>query len=99
MADAGEWGGSMKIKLHIERLVLDGLPIARTQGGKVRAAVEQELTRLLATGGVSHELRPGGAMPSLRGGRMRLQKGISATEMGQEIARSVHQRIGTQRYA
>jgi len=87
----------MKIKLHIERLVLDGLPIARTQGGKVRAAVEQELTRLLAIGGVSHELRPGGAMPSLRGGNIRIEKGANAGDMGREIARSVHGEIGNGR--
>ncbi len=97
MADAGEWGGSMKIKLHIERLVLDGLPIARTQGGKVRAAVEQELTRLLAIGGVSHELRPGGAMPSLRGGNIQLGKGSQPGKLGQEIARAVYSGVGSKK--
>lgn len=84
----------MKIKLHIERLVLDGLPIARTQGGKVRAAVEQELTRLLAIGGVSRELRPGGAMPSLRGGNMRVEKGTQSGELGRQIAGAVYGGIG-----
>ena len=38
----------MNINLHIERLILDGLPITRQQGPHVQAAVEAELTRLLS---------------------------------------------------
>jgi hypothetical protein len=40
----------MKINLHIENLVLDGLPLARRDGPAVQAAVQQELARLLADG-------------------------------------------------
>lgn len=40
----------MNINLHIEQLVLDGVLVARGQSAQVRQAVEQELTRLLATG-------------------------------------------------
>jgi hypothetical protein len=82
----------MKINLHIERLVLDGMPIDRTQGGKLRAAVEQELTRLLA-GGLAQQLRQGGAVPVLRGGRIRIQKSTNAGALGRDIARTLHQGI------
>lgn len=40
----------MKVQLHIERLVLDGLSVRQDQGAHVRRAVEQELTRLLGAG-------------------------------------------------
>jgi hypothetical protein len=36
------------VNLHIERLVLDGLPVGSHQGPLVQAAVEAELARLLA---------------------------------------------------
>ena len=44
------------IHLHIERLVLDGLPIDRGQGPHVQAAVEAELTRLLTENGLDATL-------------------------------------------
>jgi hypothetical protein len=40
----------MIINLHIEKLVLDGLPLGRSDGPLVQAAVQQELARLLANG-------------------------------------------------
>ena len=43
----------MNIKLHIERLVLDGLPVTRSQGPLVQAAMEAELARLMAEGGLA----------------------------------------------
>ena len=87
----------MKINLHIERLVLDGLSIDRTQGGKVRAAVEQELTRLLAAGGLSQQLGGGAPVPRLRGGNLKVAKGVEAGALGAKIARAVHEGIGRKR--
>jgi hypothetical protein len=84
----------MKIYLHIDRLALDGVPLQRTQSGQVRAAVEQELARLLVSGGLSQDLMSGGAVPSLRAGSVRIQKQGSAAALGQDIARAVHQGIG-----
>ena len=37
----------MRINVHIERLILDGLPVTSLQGPEVGAAVETELARLL----------------------------------------------------
>jgi hypothetical protein len=84
----------MKIHLHIDRLVLDGIPLQRTQSGQVRAALEQELSRLLAGGGLASGLRQGGAVPSLRGGNIHIQKRAHAAGLGREIARALHQGIG-----
>ena len=42
----------MNIRLHIERLILDGLPVNSVQSPQVKAAVEAELTRLLTADGL-----------------------------------------------
>ena len=87
----------MNIRLHIERIVLDGLPVDRTQSGRVRAAVVNELTSLLTTGGLGPECIASGAVPSVRGRDLLVEKGSGASEVGKQIARSVHAGIGRAR--
>lgn len=43
-------GERMRVNVHIERLVLDGLSIQGRDGAAVGAALQSELKRLLATG-------------------------------------------------
>jgi len=80
---------NMTTKLHIERLVLEGLPITRSQGPLVQAAVEAELSRLLIEGGLSPKFASGGAVPSLSADSITLTNGGPA-QMGRQIARSVY---------
>jgi hypothetical protein len=82
----------MKIHLHIERLVLDG--VALDQPGVLRRALEQELTGRLMEGGLSPELRPGGAVPSVRGGAIELGQGSNPARLGTQIAGAVYRGIG-----
>lgn len=84
----------MKIKLRIERLVLDGLPVSRLQGEKVRRTVEHELTQLLTHGGMANDLRSGGAMPALRAGNIRMEKRSQPETVGKQIAGAVYGKIG-----
>jgi hypothetical protein len=83
----------MNIKLHIERLVLEGLPLGRSQGPLVQAAVEAELARLLSEGGLAAELAAGGAVPSVPAEGIKLAGG-GPGDMGRQIARSVYGGIG-----
>ena len=78
----------MSIHVHIERLILDGLPLTHGQGAGVQAAVETELARLLgaAPGGISPAWRAGGAIPSLRAGALSLAATGSPTQIGRQIA-------------
>lgn len=85
------------IHLHIERLILDGLPIERAQGSQVQAAVEAELARLLAENGLESSLAVGGAVPQVRAGAMQLSAGGSPADMGTQIARSVYGGLGGER--
>lgn len=83
----------MKINLHIERLVLDGLPIERKDGDAVKTAVEAELARLLNEGGVSGELAQGAAVPVVNGGQIKIG-GSDPKLTGRQIARAVYRGIG-----
>lgn len=82
------------IQLHIERLVLDGLPMERAQGPLVRAALEAELARLLTENGLGAALASGGAMPSVPASAMHLASAGNPSDLGIGIARSVYGGIG-----
>ena len=56
----------MKIHVHIDRLVLEGLPVDRHSAPLIQEAVQTELSRLFADSGASSSLLSAGAMPSLR---------------------------------
>lgn len=84
----------MKIHLHIERLSLDGLPLERLQGRIVQRALGSELSRLLASGGLSPELRGGGAVPAVRGVSIALEKHAKPAPLGTHIARAIYSGIG-----
>jgi hypothetical protein len=84
----------MNIHVHIERLILDGLPIGAGQGALVQAAVEAELAGLLVEGGIAPVLQSGGALPSVRAAAMQLTAQSSPAQMGQQIAQSVYAGMG-----
>jgi len=81
----------MTINLHIERLVLEGLPLTQRQGPLVRTAIERELVRLLASDGIAPGLMSGAAMPNAPGGAMQFAKEASPRQLGTQIAQSVHE--------
>ena len=83
----------MKINLHIERLVLEGLPVTAGQAPLVQSAVQQELTRLLGFGGIAPRLMNADAMPHARGDAVRFGGEASPRQLGTQIAESVHERL------
>jgi hypothetical protein len=84
----------MNIQLHIETLVLEGLPMSQHQSTLVQAAVEQELGRLLNAGQLNSQIASGGAMPALRGGMIRAANVASPVHLGAQIAGAVYSGIG-----
>lgn len=84
----------MKINLHIERLILDGLPISPDQKHLVQASVEAELSRMLSEGGLAQELASGGAVPSVPGGSIKLAPGAKPNQIGAQVARAVYKGMG-----
>lgn len=87
----------MKIHVHIERLILDGLPLGPGGGARVQAAVEAELTRLLSSDSLAvlaQAWPAGGAVPDVPAAAIRLNAGARPAEIGGQIARSVYGGIG-----
>ncbi len=78
----------MKIALHIERLVLDGLPLRAGQAGALQAALEAELARLLAEPGMTGV--HGGAAAELAVAPVRLAADGGPHRWGRQIAGSLH---------
>jgi hypothetical protein len=85
----------MRINLHIERLVLDGLP-EMGRPAHVQAAVEAELARLLKAGRLNTDLLAGGAMSSIGAPAIRLTGETNAAQLGAALAGAVYSGIGTE---
>ena len=86
----------MNINLHIERLVLDGLPVEANDSAMLRAAIEAELTRLLTENGLSSRLQTGGALPRLQANANQLGGAGRPPQLGQQIAQTVYDSIGNE---
>ncbi len=83
------------VSIHIERLILDGLPIAQRDRPHLQAAIEEELARLLAEGALAVDLRTAGMLPRLTGGTLELTGDEEPRQLGKRIAQSIYRGIGT----
>jgi hypothetical protein len=80
----------MKIHVHIERLILDGLPIDRRSAPQVERAVQQELARLLSTAPLPAGVLAGGAIAKMQAAQITAAEGKPAPALGADIAQSLH---------
>lgn len=80
----------MTVHLHIEHLILDGVPVAPHERETVKAAVEAELMRLIADQGLPAGRMTGGAVPSLPGVVLQLESDGTPLRLGTQIAEAVH---------
>lgn len=80
----------MNVRLRIDRLVLDGIAVPEIDRPQLREAVERELARLIGEGGVSTSFETGTAWPAVDGGDLRIQQGVSARDLGVEIAGALY---------
>lgn len=85
----------MKINLHIERLVLEGLPVE--QPHILRRSLEADLAGRLMEGGISEELRAQRSAPHVLGGAMRVEQKPGSARLGTQIASAVYHGIGARR--
>jgi hypothetical protein len=83
----------MNVRLHIERLVLDGVD-GNGQPQLLQAAIEAELVRLLTGGGLAAALGAGGAMPRIALPSIELAQGEPAGAVGARIAGAVYAGVG-----
>jgi hypothetical protein len=81
----------MNLTVHIEQLILDGLPVTSHDASLVRAAVEAELTRLFAEQGIAPNWQRGTALPQLQGGSVHIPHDANPPAIGRKIAGAVLQ--------
>lgn len=84
----------MNVNLHIERLILEGIDLDPAQRPILQAAVEVELGRLIAEGGVGASLAGGRAVPSLRAHGFQMSGDGNPRQLGRRIAGAVYGGIG-----
>jgi hypothetical protein len=84
----------MKIAVHIERLILDGVPVPHRQRPQVQSALEEELTRLIAANGLGIDLQTSGVLPRVSGGEIQLEGNEEPGLLGRRIAGAVYRGIG-----
>jgi len=75
------------VSLHIERLVLDGLPLAGNAGARLQTALSTELSRLL--GEARGNLRQSEALAFLHLHDVVLDAGRDPEQLGQQLARAL----------
>ena len=84
----------MNISIHIERLILDGLPMPQRERSRLQTAIEEELARLLADGSLAFDLCSPGVLPRLNGGVLELTGDEEPRQLGECIARAIYGGIG-----
>lgn len=83
----------MKLNLHIERLILDGIDLTPRQRHQLQASMTAELTRLLSHNGVAPHFASGIALNRLSTSAVQWN-GDNPAQLGQQIAQSVYGGIG-----
>lgn len=86
----------MNIELHIDRLVLEGLPLENRHGPQLREAIERELSQLLSTHGLAPNLQREQSIRRLQTPAIQLSHSPQPQSLGQQIAQSIYSGIGGQ---
>ncbi|MDE2093733.1 MAG: hypothetical protein KGL99_17040 [Burkholderiales bacterium] len=75
------------VSLHVDRLVLHGLPLQARDGARVQRAFEHEMARLLGAGSFAARQLHADAVQGLRLGPIRVGDGRDPERLGRELAR------------
>jgi hypothetical protein len=78
----------MNINVHVELLILDGLPVSTSQASLVQAALETELMRLFAEQGLRSS--SAGVVPHVAAGSIQLTEHSKPAQLGSQIAQTLH---------
>jgi hypothetical protein len=83
----------MKVNMHIERLVLDGLSVPYHRQPLLQAAVETELANLFTVSRPTNGLLTGGAVSHISGGDIQSADESDPAHLGRQIARAVYEGV------
>lgn len=82
----------MKLNLHIDRVIFDGLPLSSHEAHAVHAALSGELARMIANSGIM--LPSSAAIPMLAAGTMTTGAEITPCALGRDVAGALYRVIG-----
>ena len=80
----------MDIRVHIDRLVIEGVPVPPGERPLIQAALEAELADRLAASGLPPGILTGDAIPRLAAGAIHLPPQPGAAALGRQIAGAIH---------
>lgn len=84
----------MNINLHIERLILDGLPFEARHHATIQAEIEIELARLLNENNIAANWQSDGAVSSVTADAIQLTAQSSTVQIARQIAGSIYGSMG-----
>lgn len=84
----------MKIRLHVDKLIVDGLSTSSIGQPALRETVTAELDRLIREQGLGAHMKAAGEHRRMRGSDISVHDRLSAQAIGREIAKSVYSGIG-----
>ena len=84
----------MNITVHIERLILDGIPLPQRHRPLVQVAMEEELARLLALDGLASDFQQSHVQQHVMAGVLEVKDNDEPTVLGRNIARALYKGIG-----
>lgn len=84
----------MNVSIHIERLILDGVPVSAHDSARMQAGVEAELSRLLSESGLPGELSRGGNWTTVRASSLQFGSSGHAGETGADIGAGIYSVLG-----
>jgi hypothetical protein len=87
----------MNVRLHIDRLVLEGIDLRSADRSQLQGAIEQELARLIGEHGLAPQLASGGALPSVRAPQIAFAPDAKPAQLGSAIAGAVFGGVGGER--
>jgi len=80
----------MNIRMHIDRMALDGVDVAPDQRHVLQAAVEAELSRLLTESGFPTDFQHAGNPARIPAPALHLKSSPDAKVLGAQIAAEVY---------
>jgi hypothetical protein len=78
------------LRIHIDRLVLEGFDYSPREVAALESALGRELSQRLNANGVSQELLGSGSMAAIKVGNISLPQKPSPGQSGRAIAGAVH---------
>ena len=87
----------MNVRIHIERLILDGAALTNLQAEGLQSALETELSRLVMEGNLSREIATGGAVREMSVAARTARDSRTPAGIGRQIALAMYGGIGEEK--